>query len=173
MMMGRKAAYGIVVATGLAAYAFAAFASLWVAPQALELDTPAAYGSFQDGSVFGIWYFTAIWTLWSTICVVLVLVRLKWSDAWVRRGRHRFISITGLVLMTYGLIGTASWLPYLEVSLAMEHVIPWQQLSRSPSTLFNLVWSTAACALLAALILGAIGAVIDRSIGKSPYVATA
>lgn len=172
-MMGRKPAYGIVVAIGLAAYAFAAYASLWVAPQALELETPAAYASFQDGSVFGIWYFTAIWTLWSTVCVVLVLARLKWSDAWVRRGRHRFISITGLSLMTYGLIGTASWLPYLEVGLAMEHVVPVQHLSRSPSTLFNFVWFTAAFALLAALILGAVGAVIDRMIGKSALLESA
>jgi hypothetical protein len=171
MVISRRAAYSAVVAIASAAFAFSAVASLWVAPQALELGTPGAYASFQDGSIFGIVLFTVIWTFWSFACVAFVLVNLKRSDAWVRRGRHRFISLGGSALMTYGLIGTASWMPYLEVDLAMEHVIPWQQRDGSASTLFQFVWVTAACAILAALILGAVGAAFDRAIGKAPILA--
>lgn len=171
--MSRRSAYASVIAIALGAFAFSAVASLWVAPQALGLGTPGAYASFHDGSLAGIWYFTATWTLWSCACVVIVIVRLKWSDAWGRRGRHRFISLTGAALMTYGLIGTASWMPYLEVDLATQHVVPWQQRDGSASALFQLVWVTAACAILTALVLGAVGAVIDRAIGKAPLVAAA
>ena len=173
MILSRRAAYAAIVAIAFAAYVFSAFASLWVAPQALELGTPGAYANFHDGSIFGVVLFTALWTIWSSACVAFVLVNLKRSDAWVRRGRHRFISLTGSVLLTYGLIGTASWMPYLEVDLAMEHVIPWQQRDGSASTLFQFIWVTAASAILAALILGAVGAVIDRAIGKAPLLATA
>lgn len=88
------------VATALATYAFAAYASLWTAPQGLRLGTPEAYASFHDGSMLGIQLFTATWTLWASRCVILVLVNVKRSDAWVRRGRHRFISIAGPTLMT-------------------------------------------------------------------------
>ena len=170
MLMSRRAADVTIVATALATYAFAAYTSLWMAPQGLGLGTPEAYGSFHDGRMFGSQLFTANWTLWASECVVFVLVNLKRSDAWVRRGRHRFISIAGSTLMTYGLIGTASWMPYLEVDLAMEHVIPWQQRDTGESTLFRFVWVTAACAIIAALILGAVGAAIDRMIGKAPLV---
>jgi hypothetical protein len=171
MVMSRKAAYVTVVGIALAAYAFAAYASLWVAPQALELATPDAFARFHEGSIFGIQLFTVAWTLWSSVCVLFVLIRVKRSDAWVRRGRHRFISIAGSALMIYGLIGTASWMPFLEVDLAMEHVIPWQQRDGSASTLFGLVWVTAAGAIIAALVLGAVGAAIDRSFGKAPLLA--
>jgi hypothetical protein len=173
MLMSRRAAYVTVVAMALATYAFAAYASLWAAPQGLGLATPEAYASFHDGSVVGIQLFTAIWTVWASGCVVLVLVNLKASDAWVRRGRHRFISFAGSIAMTYGLIGTASWMPYLEVDLAMEHVTPWQQRDGSASTLFQVVWVTAACAIIVALVLGAVGAAIDRKVGKAPLLVAA
>lgn len=132
-----------------------------------------AYVSFHDGSVFGIQLFTAIWTFWASACVVFLLVNLKRSEAWVRGGRHRFISLAGSMLMTYGLIGTASWMPYLEVDLAMEHVTPWQQRDGSASTLFQVVWVTAACAIIVALVLGAVGAAIDRKVGKAPLLVAA
>lgn len=62
-------------------------------------------------------------------------------------------------------------MPYLEVDLAMEHVIPWQLRDTGESTLFRFVWVTAACAVIAALILGAVGAAIDHMIGRAPRVA--
>ncbi|KRC58691.1 hypothetical protein ASE14_19325 [Agromyces sp. Root81] len=153
-----------------ATFAFAACASLWVAPRALGSGAPEAYATFHDGSRFGIVLFTVAWTLWSAACVTLVLVNLTRSDAWARGGRHRSISLAGSALMTYGLIGTASWMPYLQVDLAMEHVIPWQQRESGASALFHVVWVTSACAMIAALALGAAGAAIDRAIGKAPLL---
>jgi len=173
MVMSRRAGYAAIVAVAFAAYAFSAFAALWVAPQSLESGALGAYANFHDGSIFGIVLFTVIWTIWSFACVAFVLLNLKRSDAWVRRGRHRFISLAGSVLMTYGLIGTASWMPYLEVDLAMEHVIPWQQRDGSASMLFQFIWVSAASVILAALVLGAVGAAIDRTIGKAPLLAAA
>jgi hypothetical protein len=173
MLMSRRSAYVTIVVTALATYAFAAYASLWRAPQGLGQGVPEAYASFHDGSIFGIQLFTAIWTLWASGCAVFVLVNLRLSDAWVRGGRHRFISLAGSILMTYGLIGIASWMPCLEVDLAMEHVIPSPQRDGSASMLFQFVWVTAACAIIAALILGAAGAAIDRMIGKAPLLVAA
>ena len=168
--MSRGTARTTVLAVAFTTYAFAAYASLWVAPQALGSGTPQAYATFQDGSHFGIVLFTVAWTLWSAACVVLVLVNLKRSDAWIRGGRHRAISLVGSALMTCGLIGTASWMPYLEVDLAMEHVIPWEQRDSSAPSLFLMVWVVSACAIAAALVLGAVGAAIDRAIDKAPLL---
>lgn len=173
MVMSRRGASSTVVTLAFGSYALSAVVFLWVAPRELGVGTPGTYASFHDGSLAGIWFFTAIWTLWSGICVAFLLVRLKWSDAWVRRGRHRFISLVGSALMTCGLIGTASWMPYLQVDLAIHNVIPYEQRDGSTWALFKLVWVTAACAILAALILGAVGAVIDRVIGKAPLLAIA
>lgn len=173
MRLRRRFAHTTVVVIALAAYAFAAYAALWVAPQALEVGTPDAYASFHEGSIFGIQLFTVAWTLWSSVCVLFVLLRVRSSDAWNRRGRHRFISLAGSALMIYGLIGTSSWMPFVEVDLAMEHVIPWQQRDGNASLLFQIVWITAAGAIVAALLLGAVGAAIDRSFGKASLLAAA
>lgn len=173
MVMGRRSAYCTVVTLGFGAYALSAAAILWVAPRELGVGTPGAYSIFHDGSLSGIWFFTTIWTLWSGIGVALVLVRLKGSDAWVRRGRHRFISLVGSALLACGLIATASWMPFVQVDLAIHNVIPNVHRDGSTGALFKLVWAAGACAILAALILGTIGALIDRTIGKAPLLAAA
>ena len=171
MRVGRREASAVVVVVAVAAAAASAWASLWVAPTALGVDAPTAFSRFQDGSVNGIVAFGVLWALWSAFVVLALLHRIHRSDAWERQGRHRWISLAGCALLGFGGVATASWMLFVEVDLAMEHVMPWHLRDLSAGAPFELLWRAGAAAIIAALLLGAAGALADRRIGPAPRLA--
>ena len=166
--MTRTTAYAAICTVALVAFSVAAVAGLWIAPQTLGVSTPEAYAQFGGGSIFGIVMYAGFWTLWSAGSLVFVLARVRKSDAWVRAGRHRYISLLGSSVMVGGLIALGAWTLWLEVDLAAEHVA--MDRDRDPFVPIIATSMYGFFAIVGALFLGAIGAVIDRVAGKAPFL---
>jgi len=165
--MTRRISSIVLSAVALLTFVVAALAGLWIAPQTLRVSTPEAYAQFAGGSIFGIVMYAAIWTIWSAGSLVFVLLRVRKSDAWTRRGRHRYISVLGNALMVAGLIAFGSWTSWMEVDLAAEHVMMSSNRDRDSFVPIVVVWVSGLCAIAVAIVVGALGAGVDRIVGKA------
>jgi hypothetical protein len=167
--MTRNRAYLILTILATMTYAVAAYAGLWIAPQTLRVSAPEAYSQFGGGSIFGIVMYAVIWTIWSAGSLGLVIIRVRKSDAWTRRGRHRFISLLANALMVAGLVAFGSWTSLLEVDLAAEHVMMSMNRDRNSFVPIVVVSMSGLCAIAASLVFGALGAGVDRIVGKAAF----
>jgi hypothetical protein len=162
MSLDRSTAYLLVVVTATLSVAVHAYAVLWVAPRALGMSTSDAYEAFLPASVGGIKLFLVGWIAWSVVCTLLVAIGIGQGRAWMQGKQRRVLSLISSVLLIFGLVGTSSWLIFVEIDLAMEHVLPAEARATDSSALFVRLWLASAGAILVAVLLALAGGVLER-----------